>query len=376
MIPDLLELESLSDGKLLIKVSGAWTINKGLPSLDLLRERLDSRENVREIAFNTDHLSDWDTLLLTFLVRIINYAGDKEISVNRDGLPNGLRNLLKLALAVPEREGARRTASSESLLYSLGNSTVSSWTAVWDTISSVGLVMRSFLRFLTGKARYRRSDFVETVCECGFRALPIVTLISMLAGLILAFVGVMQLAMFGAEIYVASLVGIAMVRVMGAVFTGIIMAGRTGASYAAQIGTMQVNEEIDALKTMGICPVEFLVMPRMIALAIMMPLLCIYADIMGIIGGMIVAVGIMDLNFYEYMGMTWEYLRLSHFWIGLFHSFVFGILIAWAGCFKGLNCGRSAASVGLATTAAVVSGIISIVVATAFITVICSMLGI
>jgi phospholipid/cholesterol/gamma-HCH transport system permease protein len=185
-----------------------------------------------------------------------------------------------------------------------------------------------------------------------------------------------QLSLFGAEIYVASLVGIAIVRVMGAVMAGIIMAGRTGAAFAARLGTMQVNEEIDALVTLGIDPVEFLVLPRIIALAVMMPLLCLYADVMGIIGGMTVGVLMLDLNMMEYLEMTKKAVRLQDFWIGIFHSAVFGVLVALAGCHRGMRCGRSASAVGDATTSAVVTGIVSIIVATAIITVICDILGI
>jgi phospholipid/cholesterol/gamma-HCH transport system permease protein len=139
---------------------------------------------------------------------------------------------------------------------------------------------------------------------------------------------------------------------------------------------MQVNEEIDALRTMGIAPVEFLVLPRMLALIIMMPLLCIYADLMGILGGMIVGVGMLDINPTEYLNRTQAALTLSTFWIGLFHSAVFGVLVALAGCLRGMQCGRSASDVGYAATSAVVSGIISIILATAVITFMCEVLGI
>jgi phospholipid/cholesterol/gamma-HCH transport system permease protein len=203
-----------------------------------------------------------------------------------------------------------------------------------------------------------------------------VILISLLVGLILAFIGAIQLMMFGAQIYVANLVAVAMVRVMGAVMAAVIMAGRTGAAFAAQLGTMQVNEEIDALKTLGISPMEFLVLPRMLALVIMMPLLCVYADIMGIIGGMIVGIGMLDLGLVEYLHQTRASLSLSFFWIGLFYAAVFGVLIALAGCLRGMQCGRSALAVGEATTSAVVTAIVAIVVATAVITYGFSVLGI
>jgi phospholipid/cholesterol/gamma-HCH transport system permease protein len=154
------------------------------------------------------------------------------------------------------------------------------------------------------------------------------------------------------------------------------MAGRTGAAFAAQIGTMQVNEEIDALQTLGISPMEFLVLPRMLALILMMPLLCVYADLMGVLGGFIVGVGMLDISVNQYINQTIKALNLYHFFIGIFHAIVFGVLIALAGCLRGIQCGRSASAVGLATTSAVVTSIVSIVVATAIITVACNILGI
>jgi len=180
--------------------------------------------------------------------------------------------------------------------------------------------------------------------------------------------------MFGAQIYVADLVGIAVVRVMGAVMCGVIMAGRTGGAFAAQLGTMQVNQEIDALKTLGISPIEFLVLPRMLALCLMMPLLCLYADVMGIVGGLVVAVSMLDMNVVQYLNETLNALKMSHFLVGLTHAFIFGFLIALFGCLKGMQCGRSASSVGEATTSAVVACIVAIVVSTAVITFICNVL--
>jgi len=189
-------------------------------------------------------------------------------------------------------------------------------------------------------------------------------------------VGVLELALFGAEVYVADLVGIAMVREMGAIMTGIIMAGRTGAAYAAQLGTMQVNEEIDALETLAIPPMEFLVLPRMVALTLMMPLLVLYASLMGILGGALVAVGVYNINIMVYLDRTKAAIGLNDLFIGLFMGAVFGILVALSGCLRGMQCGRSASAVGDAATSAVVTGIVAIIIATALITVLCSVLGI
>jgi phospholipid/cholesterol/gamma-HCH transport system permease protein len=361
---------------LLIKLEGSWTIGQPLPSSSELEEALETGLKAQRFGFRTDGLAEWDSVLLAFLIKVQNFCSRRGITAELKGLPEGVRRLLSLATAVPERKGAARQAARTSFLSKVGTTAVSFATSTLDMLAFIGEAFVAFIRMLGGKANYRRSDLLRVFQETGAEALPIVSLISLLVGLILAFVGAVQLKMFGAQIYVASLVGVAMVRVMGAIMTGIIMAGRTGAAFAAELGTMQVNEEIDALKTLGISPMEFLVLPRIVALAIMMPLLCLYADLMGILGGLIVGVFMLDLNPVEYFNTTREALTLTFLWVGLFHSAVFGVLVALSGCMRGMQCGRSASGVGVAVTSAVVTGIVSIIVATAFITVVCDVIGI
>jgi phospholipid/cholesterol/gamma-HCH transport system permease protein len=227
-----------------------------------------------------------------------------------------------------------------------------------------------------GRARFRRLDLWLNIQDCGPSALPIVTVISLLVGLILAFVGAVQLALFGAQIYIADLVGLGMTREMGALMTAIIMSGRTGAAFAAQLGTMNVNSEIAALRVMGISPMEFLVLPRMLALILIMPFLGLYADVMGIIGGGLVTVSFFDVSLVQYLDRTKDAVHLSDFLTGTFKCAVFGVLIAIAGCVRGMQCGRSASAVGDAATSAVVTGIVFIVVADSVITLIFNRLGI
>jgi phospholipid/cholesterol/gamma-HCH transport system permease protein len=236
--------------------------------------------------------------------------------------------------------------------------------------------MLSVAALTRGKARFRWVDLWTYIQDCGPSALPIVSLISLLVGLILAFVGAVQLALFGAQIYIADLVGLGMTREMGGLMAAIIMSGRTGASYAAQLGTMQVNSEIDALKTMGFEPMEFLVLPRILALILIMPLLCLYADLMGIVGGALVTVSFFDVSLVEYLNRTANAVHLSDFTIGIVKCAVFGVLIALSGCMRGMQCGRSASSVGDAATSAVVTGIVFIVIADSLMTIMCNRLGI
>jgi len=365
-----------TDDTLLIHFAGDWKLANKLPSIDEAREQIGKGPGTQRIAFDTKELKGWDSGLLIFYKKIVDTCVQNNIHVEQDGLPDGVKRLLHLASAVPERKEARRGKARIPFLEQVADTSIGAWRSLIDMLNFIGEASVAFGRVLRGKACFRTSDLFLTIQECGAQALPIVSLISLLVGLILAFIGAIQLKIFGAQIYVASLVGIGMVRALAAVMTGIIMSGRTGASFAAQLGTMQVNEEIDALKTLGISPMEFLVMPRMLALFFMMPLLSIYANLMGILGGLFIGVSMLDISFMEYYIKTKESVSLNDFWVGVFTAAVFGVLVSLAGCLRGMQCGRSAAAVGQATTSAVVTSIVSIVVATAIITVVCNVLGI
>jgi phospholipid/cholesterol/gamma-HCH transport system permease protein len=370
-----LSFESAPDGALLVRLGGSWTLQSRLPSpLDVLREA--RARGARRLRFDASRLQAWDSGLLSFLLRLREAGEQERVEAEPAGLPEGVTRLLALATAVPERRGARRGEQRLPLLARLGNAAAEAGSGARDMLEFLGQMTISFGRFVTGRARYRRVDLWITIQECGAAALPIVTLISLLVGMILAFVGAVQLEQFGAGIFVANLVGLAMAREMGAMMTAIIMAGRTGAAFAAQIGTMRVNEEIDALTTAGIPPQDFLVLPRMLALMLMMPLLTIYANVLGILGGAIVGVGMLDLSASLYWDQTVESVSLTDFGVGLVKSSVFGVLVAVSGCLRGIQCGTSSAAVGLAATSAVVTGIVAIIVSDAFFTLIFQVLGI
>ncbi len=364
------------DGLLLVRLMGNWRIGNPLPSADEVGKKLAAGAQVKRMGFDASELKAWDSGLLTFLIKVRGLCSENKIPLEAGGLPEGARGLLQLASAVGERKGARKEAKREPFFSVVGASAVGFYRSAIEMVGFIGDATITFAKFLVGRATFRRVDLVLLLQECGAQALPVVSLISILLGLILGFVGAIQLKMFGAQLFVADVVAIGMVRVMGAIMTGIIMAGRTGAAFAAQLGTMEVNEEIDALKTLGISPMEFLVLPRMIALIIMMPLLCVYSDLLGILGGLIVGVGMLDLGLIEYLNRTREALSLTTFGIGLFHSAVFGVLVALSGCLRGMQCGRSASAVGYAATSAVVTSIVSLIVATAIITFMCQVLGI
>jgi phospholipid/cholesterol/gamma-HCH transport system permease protein len=316
--------------------------------------------------YQVEKLGSHDSTLPAFLLFLIRSVPepaegkDKHVPI-LDGLPESLRGLLALALAVPEEIANQTGPQDSSVIRKLGEATMKIWESSRSLLDFTGQTILSLARFFTGKARFRTTDFWLILQQCGVQALPIVSLISFLIGLILAFVGNVQLTNFGANLFVADLVGIAMVREMGVVMTAIIMSGRTGAAFAALIGSMKVNEEIDALRTFGFSPFDFLVLPRFLALVLMMPILTIYANIVGILGGMLVGafVGIPPVLYWT---ETLTSVDLTNSSLGVIKSVFFGAAIAISGCMQGMNAGNSSAAVGEATTRAVVASITTVIV--------------
>ncbi len=366
---------SIQGPLLRVSVGGSWNINMAWPpEAKAALEKL-ANQNVQEVRLESDNLGPWDSSLLVFLVQLMQAANERKASLHTN-LPDGLERLLKLAFAVPAKAGSDRQKADLNFVQRVGQRAIDLPPRVADFLDFVGDVTLAVGRLFVGRTQMRTQDLLAAMQECGVQALPIISITSMLFGLILAFVGAVQLTQFGAQIYVAGLVGIGMLRVMGAVMVGVVMAGRVGAAYAALIGTMQVNEEVDALATLGIAPVDFLVLPRVVALTAMIPLLTLYADLMGVVGGYIVATTMLKINPMEYINATMQMVPYKHVFIGLAYGTVFGVIIAITGCYQGMRCGRSAQAVGLATTTAVVHAIVGIIVATAIITVICNVLDI
>jgi len=269
--------------------------------------------------------------------------------------------LLRLANAVPEKKDARYSAPEPRFLQNLGERAFKAWDGAQEMLVFLGENAQAFVKLLRGRAQFRLSDALLVMEQCGPQALGIVALINCLVGLILAFVGSIELQRFGASIFTADLVGIATVREMGCIMTGIILCGRTGAAFAAQLGTMKVNEEISALQTFGISPLEFLVLPRMVALILVMPFLCVFADLISIAGGFVVCASRLDISPTVYFTRIVHAVQLKSFLLGVAKGSFFGFLVAFAGCFRGMQSGYSAAAVGEATTKAVVTGITAIV---------------
>jgi phospholipid/cholesterol/gamma-HCH transport system permease protein len=354
------------DDLLIAGLSGDWELDRPTPRFAQLIEQRPPGGTTRGIGFDTTDLGSWDSSLLTFLMQGLSYCDAHELEFRREGLPEPIVRLLELARAVPEAD-VDLDEEEASFLAVLGTKGLSSWDGFLASVTFTGEVAAGFMRLLRSPARLRRRDFWSVVQSNGSGALPIVTLISFLVGLIIAFLGAVTLRRFGAGYYVSYLVGFGMLREMASLMTGIIMAGRTGAAFAAELGTMKITEEVDALETFGLSPVDHLVLPRVLGIFVTMPLLTVYSMFIGILGGLIVAVTLLDLTTTQFVGGLLTPITLTDGLLGVFKGTVFGLIIGVAGCMRGMQTGSDAGAVGRAATSAVVTGITLIILANAVI---------
>jgi phospholipid/cholesterol/gamma-HCH transport system permease protein len=366
---------NLQAGEATIALGGVWNLKGSVcpKSATTLRE-VESASGITRIRCVGQDLGTWDSSLLLFLSEVDTWCQARQIALDLQDLPEGVGSLIALAKAVPEAETKGRGARHFSFLYKLGAWAIAQADAFTAASAFIGECVLSLRRIVTGKGKVDWRLFWLTMQESGAQALPIVGLISFLTGLILAFVASIQLRQFGAGIYVANLVAVAMAREMGAIMTGVIMAGRTGAAFAAQIGSMKVSEEIDALDTLAISPMDFLVSPRVVALFLMMPLLGFYADLLGVAGGAVVGLGVLHISLIQYWNQTVGSMGLEDILTGVGKAAVFGVIVALTGCQRGMNCQNNAAAVGNAATSAVVLAITWIVASDAIIDVILDVL--
>jgi phospholipid/cholesterol/gamma-HCH transport system permease protein len=366
-------LDDLQDSTTLA-LSGDWAQGQHPHDFSELRAALTSR-HLTHLNLDGAALGNWDSVLMAFLLKCHDYCHAQNIAFETRNMPQGIEELLAVATAVEEHKEPTEDKPSWLASFSLQSLARDLWSHLKESLAFTGEVTLALGRLATGRANTRFVDFKNFCFQAGPHAFAIISLTSVLVGMILGYLGAVQLKQFGAEIYVANLVVIGMLREMGVLMTAVVMAGRTGAAYAAQLGTMQTNEEIDAITTMGISPIEFLVLPRMLALIVIMPLLTIYADLLGIVGGGIVAGGL-GISPIQYILQGETALSFSHVAVGLLKALVFAVLIAVAGCRAGINSGRSSAAVGQAATNAVVTAIVYLIVADAAINIIFQQLSI
>jgi phospholipid/cholesterol/gamma-HCH transport system permease protein len=353
-----------------LTLAGAW--RGATASLPQPPEALRDGTRARSVTVDAAGLLDWDAQLASALWQRLTALGPGSVTLDLERLPPGLRQILQLALPAPGSAAAPEAAaaSAPGWVAVLGAHSAASVARARDTLAFVGSVLQTLPRLLSGTSGMRASDFAWQLEQTGPRSLPVVALVSALLGLIVAYMGAAQLQRFGAQTYIADLVTVGVVREIAALVVGIVLAGRVGAAYAAQLGSMRANEEIDALQTLGVDPVGHLVLPRVLALLVVGPLLTAFAAVVGMALGGFVAVVIFGVTPLEYAYKSLRALTLPQVLIGLLKGTVYALLVALAGCRQGLAAGRSAQAVGEAATAAVVQAIVWIVVAASALTVI------
>jgi phospholipid/cholesterol/gamma-HCH transport system permease protein len=348
------------DSECLVKVGGDWRLSEPVPSwTGVLGER-----NAKGVRVVPEGLGKWDTSLVLFLVHGRAWCRERKLDFQVEALPANLQTLLGQVAGLGRPKPKAPTAATS------GAARATTMTRKWagqarEMVSFVGECTVGFLGAVKKPRRFRWVDCLIEMQQCWASSLPIVSLVSFLVGVILAFQAALQLRPFGAAVFVADLVGLAVVREMGPMMAAVVVAGGTGAGFAAQLGNMKVDEEIDALETLGISSVDFLALPRLLAVAVMMPILALYANALGILGGMFVSATMLDIPAAAYWLETQNRVGLSDVSSGLIKSLFFGLAVGLAGCLRGMKCERSAAGVGAATSSAVVTGIMLIVLADA-----------
>ena len=367
---------SRNAGRLELGLKGTWT-TQSLSGQDKSLYDLQP-DGVTEARIDLHDIITLDTAGAWLVYRTARDLAAKGVTVDVVGAGETYQDLVKTVgdHDVPCPPPPAAANPLVALLDRTGRNTVYLGGEGLRLVNFLGLTITALLRLALRPHSLRLTMLVNHMENAGINALPIVGLISFLIGVVLAFQGADQLARFGAQIFTVNLVGYGVLREMGILLTAIIVAGRSGSAYTAQIGTMKVNEEIDAMRTLGLDPMEVLVLPRILALVLVMPLLTFYADMMGLLGGAVMAYVDLDISFYQFFRQLHSSVPIGSFWVGMMKAPLFGFIIAMVGCYEGLKVSRSAESVGLRTTSSVVKAIFLVIVLDAFASVFFSVIGI
>ena len=360
------EIAETDDGSMTIFIRGGMDSSNASRMIEIFGSLINDRQpsSLTVDLKKVTYLDDFGALVLVEL---------KHMMARSNGLFD-LKNAKEEILSILHSETLAETnpfatVRPPNMFIRFGDSIIRYAADVKYLISFVGSVCIAFANSLLRPKSLRMEETFLYMQKTGVDALPIVGMISFLLGLIVAFMSSVQLQLFGANIYVASLVSLAMSRELGPIMTAIIVAGRSGSSFAAEIGTMKISEEVDALFTMGFDPTQYLVVPKILASVIVVPILTLFSDIFAILGGLVVGVFMLDLTASSYVSETISALSVFDVSWGIFKSGVFALLISWIGCLRGFQVKGGAASVGHSTTSAVVSGIFLIIVSDAVFTV-------
>ncbi len=371
--PPYWQLRRTNDRNALV-LSGDWIAQSGrIPEFPV--EGPLRSTGGRTLAFDTTGLGRWDTGLVAFLWDAKRAAVTAGLAIDSSTLPDAARKLLGLLPDRLEEPGPVRRQGFRPFDW-LGGKTLGMFAEVGVLSDLLTTTFKGALRAVVAKALTRMSDLFANIRAAGPAALIIVSVVNFLIGTILAFVGAVQLRRFAADVFVANLVGLAVVREMAAVMTAIVMAGRTGGAYAARIATMRGNEEIDALEVVGIPVSDYLILPSVLALVLTMPLLYLYGCLVGMLGGFVISISMLNITALGFLHQTLDAVPFDQFVFGFIKTIAFAIMIGVTSCRIGLQAGRSAADVGVAATRAVVVGIVGVIAMDAVFAVIANVIGI
>lgn len=354
---------------------GAWVVRNALV-LDCELEKLEAAGG-HDATFDLSGIAKFDTTGAWLIDRTLHKLEAKGAKVTLQGASEDVQTLLDAvhkAQPKPRRQ-ARPPSALIALLARAGSAMEDLWFWARDATGFIGMIIITLGRAIVKPSRARFTPLVHHMEAAGLDAVPIVMMMSFLIGGVLAYQASDQLALFGAQIFTVDLIGISVLREIGILLTAIMVAGRSGSAFTAQIGSMKIREEIDAMRTLGLDPMEMLVLPRILALVITLPMLGFLSDMAGLIGGGAVAVFSLDISPVMYIERLQMVVEPRHFWVGIIKAPVFAFFIAAIGCFEGMRVSGSAESVGQRTTQSVVEGIFVIIIADAFFSVLFANLG-
>jgi phospholipid/cholesterol/gamma-HCH transport system permease protein len=365
------------DGRIVVTAYGDWTIRKA-GALDA-RLMAVSAAGAGSVHFDLSGVTAMDTAGAWLIFRTARAFEKTGVDTELSGLSETYRPLLDVVAAAADRAGDRVSVFGNywvACLERVGRATVEAWDQAAVLLNFLGLTIVTFMSLIRYPRRLRPVSFVNQIEQTGLNAVPIICLLSFLVGIVIAFVGADQLRRFGAEVFTINLLGVMMLREIGTLLTAILVAGRSGSAFTAQLGTMQVNEEVDALRTIGLDPVEVLVLPRIAGMLVTMPILVFLAEVSGLLGGALMTTIVLDFTFTQFIHQLQSVVTLSHFFVGMIKAPVFAFIVAIVGCHQGLQVSGSAESVGRMTTKSVVTAIFLIIVANAIFSTVFSILKI
>lgn len=355
-----------------LRSTGDWTVNTLDDVMQTLGKYTGDLQNM-PIRWDVSAVRKIDSAGIVLHIQCIDALASQQCPVELTGQATAFRELYELMRPMVTPHSPDKPSYRERLispLASLGKSAVNTWRDMLEFLTFIGENFIALLLSLLRPSTIRYKSIVKNIEEAGVRALPIIALTSFLIGVVIAYQGAVQLEKFGANIFIVDMIGISITRELAPLITAIVVAGRTGSSYTAQLGTMKITEEIDAMRIMGFEPHLFLILPRVIALMIAMPLMIFFADIIGILGGMIVSHVHLNISYTEFIDRLQNVLAVKHVWIGLIKGPFFAWLIAITGCYRGFQVSRNTESIGRYTTISVVNAIFLVIACDAIFSVI------